>query len=938
MNSGITPVAAGAVESGGGGALRIMARAKISLMGRRPGGGRRRRGVRPRTTPSRRRRWPARLTAGAVAAVIALPLLVVVGDRPAQASFATGGEGRFKGVIDWFEWGSEAGAAIRPGTVTNQRTEGDTTIVTSCTISNITSTPTRQDPLVVYRPGTWRKDGFDNLYNQGGTDTQNAMLVGLANSTNGDTVQFDVSCEMRLEVGGQKIPVDLPGLVVSDAEASGSERSERLEATPLSPGFKTWRVIDRFRAANCASSTKATVDATTNMMRMDPTDKEECESTETPAKSGVWVGGGPTAVGFMEGSTAARVKLQGRAKSAVAVGVVSIIDWVDAPASYGAAGVLAFPAWSGGELAPGTTTDLYDSGFELASLEQPEVRLGALVDGEPSPLHSTDALGDDRDGTADEDLNVPKVILGYRGGSVILNDLVCSDKAVKPVGEEPARVWGWIDFNRNSKFETIEDGAQVNEMGGPVPASGQAVAPAPVQCDAAAGAFSIAWQVPPGAVPQPAGQTTIARIGITTDARIVDQPIGVAVQGELEDHAIDFLLDPYEVVKTSNLSPNSRVGDVITYSIKITTPEVTGVSSGPPATITVGDDLRGLLDDAAWLGQTTGGGAFAFDPGAGQLTWVGAPPPPGSSKELTYRVRLTAGGDGDLKNVAWVDNPGVIPIPACDLGDLASGRDPVTDEPCSLAAANTPRLTIAKTSTHQSSDRSADLVKYTVTVTNQGPGDFTAAAPATVWDDLSEILDDADLVNVSVNVGGGALDDQATADDPLIGWSGPLAAGQSALLTYTVRLGDGGDGQARNVAWSPAPGVLPPVAPACGSSPDPVSGEQCAVVEFGLPRLELDKAVSIGGAGELVVGDQVVFTVTATNTGGADFGPDRPLVLADDLSDLVDGLTYNDDAAATIGAQAQAAPAVDLVTARLAWTGELAVGETVEITYSFTAT
>ncbi|MDR3107806.1 MAG: CshA/CshB family fibrillar adhesin-related protein, partial [Bifidobacteriaceae bacterium] len=849
----------------------------------------------------------------AAVAVLAIccPLITVVNDRPAAASFAAGGEGRFRGVIDWFEWGKAVGDPILPGTVTNERYEGDTKIITRCTISEtITSALGHAQPLRVKRPGSWRKDGFDNLYNVGGTDNNNQMMVGIANTQDADQVGFDVSCSMVLKVDGDdtEIPVKLPGLVVSDAEASGNALGEWMEAKPLDPGFKTWRVIDRYRGQNCSVSTIARVSAD-QTMRMSPTSANECDAQETPVNSGVYVGGGPTAVAFMEGSTSAHVAIKGGGTSAVAIGVVSIIDWADAPESYGAAGVLAFPPWSGGELPVGET-DLYAAGFQLANLLTPEVRLGSLVDGEELPPHSADAKGDDRNAaTNDEDLNVPAVITGYRGGSVVLNDLVCAGGG---------RIWGWIDFNHDSKFQTAgakdKNGDDANEMGGPVPPAGQPAKPDPIACNPLSGVgentFDIAWQVPVGAVPQPAGKTAIVRIGITTDQRVTTEPIGVAVQGELEDHAVDFLLDPYEVIKTSNLTADSRVGDVIEYTVRITTPPASG-SSEPPAQIAVVDDLRELLDDADWLGPSSAEGAFSFDSAQRQLTWRGKPPAPGQSKELTYRVRLKSGGDGEVKNVAWIDNSAVDDIPTCDLGEgVTSGRDPVTDEPCARADSDTPRLTIAKTfasSVAPADLRASDTVTYTVTAKNEGPGDFTQTAPAVIWDDLSGVLDDADLRTASVSANReGTLVNQADGADPVIGWYGPLPAGESVVLTYRVALKAAGDGLARNVAWianpdpdssPPAPGA-PADRPACQASPDAATGELCAVVELKLPKAQLAKTVETPG--DAMVGTPLEFTVAATNTGRADFGPARPLVLADDLTDVMDGLIYNGDVKASI--------------------------------------
>jgi fimbrial isopeptide formation D2 family protein/uncharacterized repeat protein (TIGR01451 family) len=863
----------------------------------------------------------------AAAAALGLVGLVVAQPEAAKASFSTGGTGRFRDLIDWFEWGANVGDIVKAGTVTNIRTEGATKIETACTIFNISSKGNNKDPLRVKRPGSWKSDGFDNLYNIGGTDGNNQQLAGITHAVQGDLVTFTISCKMTLidpKLGSTE--VDLPGLVFADAEASGSD--EYVTAKPGS-GFTGWRIIDRYRGEDCKVSTIAKL-ANDDTLTLTSSASSECEAQDQ--KDGTFLGGGPTAVAFMEGTTSATVTIKGKGLSAVAIGVVSFIDWGDADSSYGAAGVLALPPWTGGLLQRGNT-DLFEAvsatdptpKFALAEVGSPGVRLGNLVDGEPAPLYSVTATGDDANNLDDEDLAIPATITGYRGGTVILNDLEC-------VGD--GRIWGWIDFNESHSF-----GAE--DWGGPVPSAGQPVQPGSVPCASAVGeeaVFSMAWDVPADAKPQPVGKTAIVRMGITTDSRVTDEPVGVAITGELEDHAVDFLLDPYVVEKTSTATEDSRVGDVITYSVKITTPTATGTSTTPD-TIVVKDDLSDVLDDATWLNQTGGGGAFSLD--SSLLTWTGAPPAAGASKTITYQVQINGdvAGNRELKNVAWVDNPAVATTPACDIG-VASGRDPDSDEPCASLNAETPSLALTKTSTNAADKRAGDLVTYTVTATNEGPGTFTEAAPATIWDDLSGILDDVELVSVSVDRPGGHLDATADAGDPYIGWSGPLADLQSVQLTYTVRLTAAGDGALRNVAWvraDPTPPAAPPTqSPACALSPDSVTGEVCAVVEFGLPRLEVFKQVD--APAEVRPGDVISFTVTAKNTGQAGFDSQRPLVLADDIQDIVDGLTYNGDGAAKISGAAAGQLTVDVLTGRLYWVGELAQGASVVITYSFTAT
>lgn len=84
---------------------------------------------------------------------------------------------------------------------------------------------------------------------------------------------------------------------------------------------------------------------------------------------------------------------------------------------------------------------------------------------------------------------------------------------------------------------------------------------------------------------------------------------------------------------------------------------------------------------------------------------------------------------------------------------------------------------------------------------------------------------------------------------------------------------------------------------------------------------ELDNA-------EPVEGDTVTYTVAVTNTGSVAF---PGLSFDDDLSGVLDDATYNDDAEADMGEVSYSAPT-------LSWAGDLAVGETATITYSFVVT
>jgi uncharacterized repeat protein (TIGR01451 family) len=73
----------------------------------------------------------------------------------------------------------------------------------------------------------------------------------------------------------------------------------------------------------------------------------------------------------------------------------------------------------------------------------------------------------------------------------------------------------------------------------------------------------------------------------------------------------------------------------------------------------------------------------------------------------------------------------------------------------------------------------------------------------------------------------------------------------------------------------------------------------------------------------------MAYTLTVTNTGQVDYTAEDPASLTDDLSGVLDDAAYNGDANASAGSLAYTAPS-------LSWSGPLAVGAVVTITYSVT--
>ncbi|WP_141012633.1 DUF7927 domain-containing protein [Nocardioides sambongensis] len=389
-----------------------------------------------------------------------------------------------------------------------------------------------------------------------------------------------------------------------------------------------------------------------------------------------------------------------------------------------------------------------------------------------------------------------------------------------------------------------------------------------------------------------------------------------------------------EVVKTGPDLAGARAGDEVTYSFQVTNIGAGDYTVADPAVVV--DDLTDVVDDATYDGGaaiTAGRADGTLDYTEPQLTWSG-PLEAGQSVTVSYTVTITAQGDRVLTNVAFQ------PDGACDPGaceppdNCTDGVDPATGLPCDTVTGSLPALEIEKSASGLDGARIGDTVTYRIEVTNTGDGDYTAAAPATFVDDLSQVLDDATYNgDAVVESGPGSL---AYAEPTLV-WTGPLAAGESAVITYTVTIDGAGDTELSNTAFAPAqpcePGECSAPPETCVDGVDPETDRPCATVTGGVPRLAVEK--SSADVADAQVGDTVRYEVVVSNTGAGDFTDVDPATVVDDLSGVLDDAVFNDDAEIAEGRDdgtlTYAAP-------RLVWSGAMDAGESLTLTYSVTVT
>ena len=338
------------------------------------------------------------------------------------------------------------------------------------------------------------------------------------------------------------------------------------------------------------------------------------------------------------------------------------------------------------------------------------------------------------------------------------------------------------------------------------------------------------------------------------------------------------------------------VGQVLTYTL-------TFANTGTvPAEVNTHDDLSGVLDDATLVaGSITAGAGLTATPSGSNLNITGTVPA-GATRTVTYQVTVkpfAQQGDHVLTNAL-----------ACEPGDPTPCAPQTTTNPVA-------HLAIDKSSNRTVDSKPGDTITYTVTATNDGPGDFTAGSPASVVDDLTGVLDDATYGNDAASNRGAA----PTYAAPRITWVGALAHGDTVTITYTVVLKGGGDGVVRNTAWQPVDPGNPGPTPDCA-----VTTRPCDTESFTLPKLTLAK--SANRANLPATGQTITYTVVVSNPGPGSYTAAHPATFSDDLSEVMDD--------ATVGAVNATVGSASITGTTLSWTGVLAAGQSATITYTFT--
>jgi len=336
-------------------------------------------------------------------------------------------------------------------------------------------------------------------------------------------------------------------------------------------------------------------------------------------------------------------------------------------------------------------------------------------------------------------------------------------------------------------------------------------------------------------------------------------------------------------------------GDTITYTVTGTN---TGATVLDPVTLT--DDLSKVLNHATLTGSPKASTGAAPVVSGTTLTWTGRLPV-GGKVVLTYTVTV----DKDVVAGTVIDNHA-----------SGSAQPPTTPEhpvppiipPPVETNHSTPGFTLTKAADPVSGSvvRGGDTITYTVTGTNTGTGTLD---PVVITDDMSKVLSHGTLVGHPSSSTG----DVPVLKGTTLTWTGSLAEGKAVTLKYTVTLDLDIPGiTVLNTVSGTAtpPGGMTIV-------PPPVTTEHL------VPGFEVAKTADPVSGTAVKGGDTITYRITATNTGATVLDP---VNITDDLSGV---LTH-----ARLVGQPQASQGTAILSgAHLTWTGSLAVGAELTITY-----
>lgn len=436
------------------------------------------------------------------------------------AAYAEGGTSSYKEQVLWMTWGSNNDANYPYGQHNTPLENGDASYASidigggkylciQAMISDLTA------PISSYAPGNYNGDSMDDLYNIGGTGTDNQLVNGIQNGVYGGTVSFKVTCKATLD--GQ--PVRLAGLVLGDGESLDGD-GEYFHVT----ADGKWTIVELQK--NIDEGPYQILKSNVNEGGIIKQNIRFVKGNNRNTAAVSFLTFDATAYGTFSDNyeVSFDVTLKGTGITALVLGLITInADGGDAPESYGAPlhlfeGTILTDDGIDVDDIINLNTEDYDEG---ALVQSPSNFLGTTgPDADNGPQFSEDALGDDNnpDGPSTEEDAWPtehkrwSYNATYKPGKTLSIDIPYN-------GLADAYIVGWIDFNWNGVFEESE----------------RVIIDAPAASDI----VTLTWIIPEDRI----AKSTYVRLRYAINEDEILSPTTVASGGEMEDHFI-YILGP----------------------------------------------------------------------------------------------------------------------------------------------------------------------------------------------------------------------------------------------------------------------------------------------------------------------------------------------------------------------------------------------------------
>lgn len=426
----------------------------------------------------------------------------------ATAAFATGGSSVYKNNVLWLTWGAQVASDTygkHNQTLNNGSSSyasinmgGGRYLCIQATISNLVGL------INSYAPGNYSGDSMDDMYNIGGTGSNNKLVSGIRNTTDGASVSFTLTCKATID----GVPVRLNGMVLGDAESLASR--ENFTATASG----TWSIVDLKKNTSSTAYEVRKDNLTGNKQKL-----SFLKGNDNNTGAVAFLTFNEQAFQGTDLSVSFDVTLKGGGLTAISLGLLPpAIDGGDAPESYGTPlHMIDALNVKYDNIPVNTVVNLNTTSYQVGGLETATSGfLGTTgPDADNKPLYSKDAMGDNNDGIAgvnEEDAWPAQ----YKSFSYKLyyNPNQTISVAIPYKAYRDGYIAGWIDFNQNGVFDASERSVAT------APASGTTV--------------NLTWTVPQNRVIR----STYVRLRYGYNLNELQVPTGSAVGGEVEDHRI----------------------------------------------------------------------------------------------------------------------------------------------------------------------------------------------------------------------------------------------------------------------------------------------------------------------------------------------------------------------------------------------------------------